>query len=345
MTPIYHCLLEDTKNGAQLTLRVRALSAEKHGDVAADVAQAVVARVDILVVADAGQRDEYDDEARLHDEPRDTGASDPALQHNVRRRTPVAEGDGAHVPQAHREEDEVAHPGDRVAPVVEALLAACPGFWFHGTAFEDDVLPLLDGLHDRLGHARDDHGKDHDVAPTGAEHACHVRARLPRDLDPQLTPYRLRGFCCCYGQVVSGLVESKPWVGHVHDADGRGGGGGVVEGGRDEELRYYGVEEDLRHLLVAQVALVLLVHLVRVGQRDEGVPVTRLHLRGLLHRAGRHDAVVLNVLAEEVPVLRRIDTASSRVRHCDRSTLQQLHCTGARKGERREQGNCKEVGL
>ena len=59
------------------------------------------------------------------------------------------------------------------------------------------------------------------------------------------------------------------------------------------------------NLLVAQVALVLLVHLVRVGQRDEGVPVARLHLRGLLHRAGRHDAVVLNVLAEEVPVLRR----------------------------------------
>ena len=59
------------------------------------------------------------------------------------------------------------------------------------------------------------------------------------------------------------------------------------------------------NLLVAQVALVLLVHLVRVGQRDEGVPVARLDLRGLLHRAGRHDAVVLDVLAEEVPVLRR----------------------------------------
>ena len=32
------------------------------------------------------------------------------------------------------------------------------------------------------------------------------------------------------------------------------------------------------NLLVAQVALVLLVHLVRVGQRHEGVPVARLHL-------------------------------------------------------------------
>ena len=73
-------------------------SAEEHGDIAADVVQAVVARVDILVVADAGQRDEYDNEARLHDEPRDAGASEPALQHNVRGRTPVAEGDGAHVP-------------------------------------------------------------------------------------------------------------------------------------------------------------------------------------------------------------------------------------------------------
>ena len=32
------------------------------------------------------------------------------------------------------------------------------------------------------------------------------------------------------------------------------------------------------NLLVAQVALVLLVHLVRVGQRHERVSVTRLHL-------------------------------------------------------------------
>ena len=57
------------KNGAQLTLRVRARSAEEHGDVAADVAQAVVTRVDVLVVANAGQRDEYDNEGRLHEEP------------------------------------------------------------------------------------------------------------------------------------------------------------------------------------------------------------------------------------------------------------------------------------
>ena len=44
-------------------------SAEEHGDVAADVAQAIVTGVDILVVANAGQRDEYDNEGRLHEEP------------------------------------------------------------------------------------------------------------------------------------------------------------------------------------------------------------------------------------------------------------------------------------
>ena len=44
-------------------------SAEEHGDVAADVAQAIVTGVDILVVANAGQRDEYNDEGRLHEEP------------------------------------------------------------------------------------------------------------------------------------------------------------------------------------------------------------------------------------------------------------------------------------
>ena len=44
-------------------------SAEEHRDVAADVVQAIVACVDILVIADAGQRDQDYDEARLHDEP------------------------------------------------------------------------------------------------------------------------------------------------------------------------------------------------------------------------------------------------------------------------------------
>ena len=58
----------------------------------------------------------------IDDAPRYAGARDPALQHQVRLRAPVAEGDGTHVPQADGEEDEVAHPPDRVAPVVEELL-------------------------------------------------------------------------------------------------------------------------------------------------------------------------------------------------------------------------------
>ena len=44
-------------------------SAEEHRDVAADVVQAIVTCVDVLVIAEAGQRDEDDDEAGLHDEP------------------------------------------------------------------------------------------------------------------------------------------------------------------------------------------------------------------------------------------------------------------------------------
>ena len=44
-------------------------SPEEHRDIAADVAQAIVTGVDIFVIADAGQRDEDKDEARLHDEP------------------------------------------------------------------------------------------------------------------------------------------------------------------------------------------------------------------------------------------------------------------------------------
>ena len=46
-----------------------AASAEEHRDVAADVVQAIVTGVDVLVIAEAGQRDEDDDEAGLHDEP------------------------------------------------------------------------------------------------------------------------------------------------------------------------------------------------------------------------------------------------------------------------------------
>ena len=44
-------------------------SAEEHRYVAADVVQAIVTCVDILVIAEAGQRDQDYDEARLHDEP------------------------------------------------------------------------------------------------------------------------------------------------------------------------------------------------------------------------------------------------------------------------------------
>ena len=44
-------------------------SAEEHRYVAADVVQAIITCVDILVIAEAGQRDQDYDEARLHDEP------------------------------------------------------------------------------------------------------------------------------------------------------------------------------------------------------------------------------------------------------------------------------------
>ena len=44
-------------------------SAEEHRYVAADVVQAIITCVNILVIAEAGQRDQDYDEARLHDEP------------------------------------------------------------------------------------------------------------------------------------------------------------------------------------------------------------------------------------------------------------------------------------
>ena len=44
-------------------------SAEEHREVAADVVQAIVAGVNIRVLAKAWQRDEDNDEAGLHDEP------------------------------------------------------------------------------------------------------------------------------------------------------------------------------------------------------------------------------------------------------------------------------------
>ena len=44
-------------------------STEEHRDIAADIVQAIVAGVNILILAKAWQRDEDDDEAGLHDEP------------------------------------------------------------------------------------------------------------------------------------------------------------------------------------------------------------------------------------------------------------------------------------
>ena len=44
-------------------------SAEEHRDVAADVVQAIVEGVNILILAKAWQRDQDDDEAGLHDKP------------------------------------------------------------------------------------------------------------------------------------------------------------------------------------------------------------------------------------------------------------------------------------
>ena len=44
-------------------------SAEEHRDVAANVVQAIVEGVNILILAKAWQRDQDDDEAGLHDKP------------------------------------------------------------------------------------------------------------------------------------------------------------------------------------------------------------------------------------------------------------------------------------
>ena len=59
------------------------------------------------------------------------------------------------------------------------------------------------------------------------------------------------------------------------------------------------------NLLVAQVALVLLVDVVGQRERDEGVPVARLHLRGILRRRGRLVRVGVGVRARA-----RVDTGS-----------------------------------
>ena len=96
----------------------------------------------------------------LHAAPRDARARKPALEHDVRLFAPVAEGDGAHVPQADGEEDEVAHPADRVAPVVEALLLARPRLRLDDTPHQEDGLALLDGLVAEAEHDPTDDGGD-----------------------------------------------------------------------------------------------------------------------------------------------------------------------------------------
>ena len=92
--------------------------------------------------------------------------------------------------------------------------------------------------------------EEHEVTSTGADHACHIRPRLARDLDPKHAPFdAVVGRVGRVGAVgVVGEEVGPPWVGHVLDADGRGGGRGFVEGGRDEEFGHEAVEEDLRHL-------------------------------------------------------------------------------------------------
>ena len=54
---------------AQKNMECTCHSTEEHRDIAADVAQAIVTGVDVLVIAQAGQRDEDDDEGRLHHKP------------------------------------------------------------------------------------------------------------------------------------------------------------------------------------------------------------------------------------------------------------------------------------
>ena len=89
-------------------------------------------------------------------------------------------------------------------------------------------------------------------------HACHVGSYVSRDLDSQLAQDVASEVVRGIGQVLG----QEPCVCHVRHAGRWCGGGGVVERGRDEELGHQAVEEDLRDLLVAQVALVLLVHFV-----------------------------------------------------------------------------------
>ena len=60
---------ERKKQKEKTVLEIIERSAEEHRYVAADVVQAIITCVDILVIAYAGQRDEDYDEARLHDEP------------------------------------------------------------------------------------------------------------------------------------------------------------------------------------------------------------------------------------------------------------------------------------
>ena len=63
------CPKRKKKQKEKTVLEIIERSAEEHRYVAADVVQAIITGVDILVIAEAGQRDEDYDEARLHDEP------------------------------------------------------------------------------------------------------------------------------------------------------------------------------------------------------------------------------------------------------------------------------------
>lgn len=149
-------------------------------------------------------------------------------------------------------------------------------------------------------------------------HACHIGSYFSRDLDSQLA----QSVVC---QVVRGQVlDQESWVCHVGHAGRWCGGGGVVESGRNEELGHQAVEEDLRDLLVAQVARVLIVYFIRCRERHKRVPVARLYLRNGRGVRGQLDAMVAHVLAQIDPIL-----LSDVLRHLGlRNPLGELPTTG-----------------